>query len=74
MRDLREAGCDILTIGQYLAPSRNHAEVVKHYQDKEFSELNKAACEMGFSAVEAGQLVRSSYRAKEVLAYEDRNG
>ncbi len=67
MQDLKKAGCDILTIGQYLAPSQNHADVVKYYQDKEFEELEKIGDDLGFSAIEAGPLVRSSYRAKKVL-------
>ncbi len=70
MRDLKKAGCDILTIGQYLNPSQNHADVVKYYQDEEFAELKKTGYDVGFSAVEAGPLVRSSYRAKEVFYNE----
>ncbi len=67
MRNLRKAGCDILTVGQYLQPSSDHADVVKYYQHKEFTELKNIACDMGFLAVEAGLLVRSSYRAKDVF-------
>jgi lipoyl synthase len=70
MQDLKKAGCDILTIGQYLKPSENHADVVKYYQEEEFAKLKKAGYEVGFSAVESGPLVRSSYRAKEIFYNE----
>lgn len=63
MKDLRRAGCDILTIGQYLQPSPEHAVVEKYYDIKEFSELKRTALSLGFSHVEVGPLVRSSYMA-----------
>ncbi len=65
MRDLREAGCDILTIGQYLAPSNEHAPIDRYYTPDEFSELHEIGTELGFGYVQSGPLVRSSYHAAE---------
>ncbi len=67
MRDLREAGCDILTIGQYLAPSSEHVPIGRFVAPSEFDAMRTEALEMGFSAVAAGPFVRSSYRAEEAL-------
>ncbi len=64
MADLREAGCDILTIGQYLSPSSRHLPVVRYYTPEEFEELKESGKARGFAWVEAGPLVRSSYRAE----------
>ena len=64
MADLRGIDCDILTIGQYLRPSRQHLPLVKHYAPSEFAELKRIGEEMGFRHVEAGPLVRSSYHAE----------
>jgi lipoic acid synthetase len=61
--DLRKASCDLLTIGQYLPPSRSHAHLRKYYSPSEFEELRKTALEFGFKDVESGPLVRSSYMA-----------
>ncbi|HZV52424.1 MAG TPA: lipoyl synthase [Candidatus Dormibacteraeota bacterium] len=66
-RDMRDHGIDVLTIGQYLRPSRKHAEVVRFYPPQEFVELREAALEMGFAHVESGPLVRSSYHAEEQI-------
>jgi lipoic acid synthetase len=63
MRDLRAHRVDILTIGQYLRPSPKHLPVVRYVPPEEFAELRRAGREMGFAHVEAGPLVRSSYRA-----------
>ncbi len=63
MRDLRETGCDILTLGQYLQPSRRHLPVARFYTPGEFDALAKEGGVMGFLHVESGPLVRSSYRA-----------
>jgi lipoic acid synthetase len=63
MRDLRSVGCEVLTIGQYLAPSKDHAPISRYYTPEEFQELKQLGTEMGFSHVESGPLVRSSYRA-----------
>jgi lipoic acid synthetase len=65
MRDLREVGCDILTIGQYLAPSKGHAPITRYYTPDEFAELRRIGLAMGFGYVESGPLVRSSYHAAE---------
>jgi lipoyl synthase len=65
MDDLRENNVEILTIGQYLQPSKKHLKVVKYYHPDEFNELKQIALEKGFSHCEAGPLVRSSYHADE---------
>jgi len=67
MRDLRDAGCEILTIGQYLAPSRDHHLVDRFVKPDEFAEMELEAKNMGFAAVAAAPLVRSSYRAGELF-------
>ncbi len=64
--DLRKASCDLLTIGQYLQPSRIHAPVRKYYSPSEFEELREIALEFGFKSVESGPLVRSSYMAHKM--------
>jgi lipoic acid synthetase len=63
--DLRNAGCEILTIGQYLRPTPEHAEMVRYYHPDEFADLKRAALDLGFVHVESGPLVRSSYHAHE---------
>ena len=65
MRDLRSWGVDILTIGQYLQPSRNHLPIRKYYELKEFEVLKSFGEEIGFKWVESSPLVRSSYHAAE---------
>ncbi|HEY6487803.1 MAG TPA: lipoyl synthase [Terracidiphilus sp.] len=67
-RDLGAAGCDILTIGQYLRPSRDHLPMARLYPPREFVELKNEALRMGFRHVESGPLVRSSYHAHEQAA------
>jgi lipoyl synthase len=67
-RDLAAVGCDILTIGQYLRPSRNHLPMARLYTPREFAELKTEALKMGFRHVESGPLVRSSYHAHEQAA------
>jgi lipoic acid synthetase len=62
-RDIRDTGCEILTIGQYLAPTPKHIPIEKYYTPAEFSHLRREALAMGFRYVEAGPLVRSSYHA-----------
>jgi lipoic acid synthetase len=64
-QDLRDVGCGILTIGQYLRPTAAHAEMVRYYHPDEFRHLKTAALDMGFVHVESGPLVRSSYHAHE---------
>ncbi|HET8579010.1 MAG TPA: lipoyl synthase [Methylomirabilota bacterium] len=65
MRDLRAVDVNILTLGQYLRPSRQHLPVARYYHPEEFTELAERAREMGFAHVESGPLVRSSYHAKK---------
>ena len=67
-RDLAATGCDILTIGQYLRPSRDHLPMKRLYTPREFAELKTEALRMGFRHVESGPLVRSSYHAHEQAA------
>ena len=62
---LREAEIDVLTIGQYLRPSRNHLPLAKYYTPAEFMALRRIGLEMGFGHVQSGPLVRSSYHAAE---------
>jgi len=64
-RDLASVGCDILTIGQYLRPSRDHLPIARLYTPHEFATLKREALAMGFRHVESGPLVRSSYHAHE---------
>lgn len=68
MRDLREAGVNILTLGQYLRPSPRHLPVARFFHPDEFRELAEAGRQMGFAHVEAGPLVRSSYHAKRQVS------
>jgi len=67
-RDLAAVGSDILTIGQYLRPSRDHLPMARLYTPREFAELKTEALKMGFRHVESGPLVRSSYHAHEQAA------
>jgi len=70
-KDLREVGCGILTIGQYLRPSPAHAPMIRYYHPDEFRALKQIALDLGFVHVESGPLVRSSYHAHETAdAYE----
>ena len=63
MRDLRKHDCNMLTIGQYLAPSDSHLPVEKYYTPEEFNELRDVGESIGFNHVASGPLVRSSYHA-----------
>lgn len=65
MTDLRGAGCDLLTIGQYLQPSLSHHKVIRYIPPEEFQEYQKIGKEMGFASVISAPLVRSSYHAAE---------
>ena len=67
MRDLREANCDLLTIGQYLQPSAQHHPVSRFVPPEEFAEYEDIGREMGFAEVASSPLVRSSYRAAELF-------
>jgi lipoyl synthase len=66
--DLRAAGVQVLTVGQYLRPSERHLPVVRYWHPDEFTELERSAYALGFEHVAAGPLVRSSYHADEQLA------
>jgi lipoic acid synthetase len=65
LRDLRAAGTDLVTIGQYLRPSSGHMPVARFYTPEEFAELRQLGDDLGFRHVESGPLVRSSYHAWE---------
>jgi lipoic acid synthetase len=65
MRDQRSWGVDILTVGQYLQPSKKHLPIERYYTLEEFKELHEYGREIGFKWVESGPLVRSSYHAAE---------
>ncbi|NOY14001.1 MAG: lipoyl synthase [Deltaproteobacteria bacterium] len=65
MSDLREHHCQVLTLGQYLAPTADHYPVQRYVPPDEFEQLARKGKEMGFEHVEAGPLVRSSYHAEE---------
>ena len=67
MRDLREANCDLLTIGQYLQPSAKHHPVIRFVPPEEFAEYETIGREVGFAEVASSPLVRSSYRAAELF-------
>jgi lipoyl synthase len=69
--DLRAAGCAILTLGQYLRPSPAHLPIARYCQPEEFESLRLAALSMGFTHVESGPLVRSSYHARAQCSRPD---
>lgn len=64
MQDLRQVGCELLTLGQYLAPSRHHLPVARFVPPEEFQQLKQDGVAMGFRHVASGPLVRSSYHAE----------
>lgn len=66
MKDLKSVDCDVLTIGQYIRPSKQHLEVVKYYRLDEYDYLKSLAKELGFKKYQIGPLVRSSYHAKKL--------
>jgi lipoyl synthase len=67
--DLRAAGVDVLTVGQYLRPSAWHLPIDRYYTLEEFVEIKAEALALGFRHVESGPLVRSSYHAHEQVVY-----
>ncbi len=67
MKDLRKVNCDIMTIGQYLQPTKQHHPIVRYATPEEFIRLKEIGLSMGFSYVESGPLVRSSYHAEVQL-------
>jgi lipoic acid synthetase len=68
LADLRAHGCEMLTLGQYLAPSRHHLPVERYWTPEEFAQLGEAARALGFRNVASGPLVRSSYHADRQAA------
>ena len=68
MEDLRAVGCDLLTIGQYLAPSAKHYPAKSYVSPERFQEYKTLGERMGFSFVASGPFVRSSFKAAEMLA------
>lgn len=65
LRDLKEAGCDIVTIGQYMQPSESHIKMVEYIHPDQFKVYEEYAYQLGFAAVASSPLVRSSYKALE---------
>ncbi len=65
MADLASWGVDILTIGQYLQPSKKHMPIDRYYTPDEFEQLKQIGDDLGFKWVESGPLVRSSYHAEQ---------
>jgi lipoic acid synthetase len=70
MRALRAAGVDLLTLGQYLRPTKNHAPVIEYVTPERFEELGHVGRTLGFLHVASGPLVRSSYKAGEAFTTE----
>ncbi len=66
LQDLLEAGCSILTMGQYLQPSKHHLSVARFVPPEEFDSWREKALQMGFAEVASGPFVRSSYQAREL--------
>lgn len=68
MKDLREAGCDLLTIGQYLRPMKENLEVAEYVRPEVFDRYRDSALKLGFASVASAPFVRSSYNAEEVFS------
>jgi lipoic acid synthetase len=73
LRDLRQAGCDLLTLGQYLQPTPEHLPVVEYISPGQFAAYGKMARELGFAHVSSAPLVRSSYHADDFQPARGRN-
>lgn len=73
LEDVRAAGVDIVTFGQYLQPTKRHLNVERFYTPEEFEELKRMALKLGFKFVASGPLVRSSYKAGDFLDYVEAN-
>lgn len=73
MQDLRNHNVNIVTIGQYLQPTKKHLKIEKYYTPEEFAEWKKFGMELGFTHVESGPLVRSSYHAHEQVQGHQKN-
>ncbi|MDH5252532.1 MAG: lipoyl synthase, partial [Nitrospira sp.] len=69
MRDLRAVNCDIMTIGQYLQPTKEHLPVARFYHPAEFAALKDEGLAMAFAHIESGPLVRSSYHAERQVVH-----
>jgi lipoic acid synthetase len=67
MKDLRTAGCDIITIGQYLPPTKEHYPLSRYYHPEEFTKLKEMGIQLGFKYVASNPLVRSSYHAEQQI-------
>ena len=65
-KDIRSAGVDVLTLGQYMRPTANHLPVKKWYTPEEFNYYKNLALKIGFQEVASGPMVRSSYRADRI--------
>ncbi len=65
LQDLRRVQCDIVSIGQYLQPTKEHRDVDRYYTPQEFEDLKRVGLDLGFQHVESGPLVRSSYHAEQ---------
>ena len=65
LEDLRAAACDVVTVGQYLNPTKKHAPIERFYTPAEFEQIRSRAMALGFGHCESGPLVRSSYHAHE---------
>jgi lipoic acid synthetase len=72
LADLRGAGCEMLTLGQYLRPSPAQLPVVRYLPPEEFDELGRLARRIGFQQVASGPMVRSSYHAREMATEHER--
>ena len=70
MKDLHDVQCDILTIGQYLRPTKDHVPVHRYVRPEEFKMYAERGTEMGFAVVQSGPLVRSSYHAAEQVSHD----
>ena len=70
LKDLKAVKCDIVTIGQYLPPSRDHLPAARYVEPSEFDDYRQIGLELGFKEVFAGPFVRSSYRAGEIISWK----
>jgi len=68
LRDLRSAGCDIVSIGQYLPPSSKHPKVDRYVEPEDFVRFERVGCKMGFYKIFSGPFVRSSYKAENLIS------
>lgn len=73
LEDLKAANCDMVTIGQYLAPSKDHLQPQRYVDPEEFEAYEKAGKALGFMEVFSGPFVRSSYRAAEIIRWKNHN-